>query len=732
MPVGRDVMGRTGRALAAVGLLVAGALAQVPEPSPAPQTHRETPGWRFVDSEIELATLVEIAARTLKTRIEFDATQLVGRVSLDRVGEYPAREIWALVNRELQSRSLASVQPPGATGLRIVPVADAAPLARLEAFDLAEAQAGYVKVLVTLERRKADELVETVKLLLSKSGGAVTAVRDGNALLISDYNPHVEQALDVLSLLDLPSGQALIEEIALDHLSPVAMGALLERVTQTRETVSGNALRGAALPLTEGASVLIVAPTDEIAWWRETVARFDRPEPVTTLHYTPRRFGLEETAKLIEETVHADAASDPVGSWRMVQGQLTGTLVITATPGKHAAVQALFDRLETIEAGPIKPVKSFAIKHRRVSEVLDLLEKLLDAGVLQNAAEAQESASTSTTPATVIPTAKAPTRPGPARVSTAHGELGGITLAADEPASRILAFGEARLLDQLGSLIATLDVPQKQVLVETLVVSLNDTQTRQLGVELQGLVTSGSTSARLSSLFGLGSPDPAGALLPPTTLAGGSAVVLDPGDFSAVVNVLETLNEGRTLTIPKVLVANNTEATLDSTLQTPYASTNASTTVATTSFGGTLDAGTSISVKPQVADGDRIVIEYTISLSSFVGSAADPALPPPRQENRLQSVVSVPDNFAIAVGGLEVETEGDQSSQVPLLGDLPLLGVLFRDQSKTKSKSRFFVFLRCSVMQHASFEDLKYSSRAPLEEAGLDDGWPVLEPRVMR
>ena len=80
-------------------------------------------------------------------------------------------------------------------------------------------------------------------------------------------------------------------------------------------------------------------------------------------------------------------------------------------------------------------------------------------------------------------------------------------------------------------------------------------------------------------------------------------------DFSALLRALETVNRGRTLTIPKVLITNNQQAVLDSTVQTPYASVNATTTVATTSFGGTFDAGTSITVKPQVADADQILLE---------------------------------------------------------------------------------------------------------------------------
>jgi general secretion pathway protein D len=167
-------------------------------------------------------------------------------------------------------------------------------------------------------------------------------------------------------------------------------------------------------------------------------------------------------------------------------------------------------------------------------------------------------------------------------------------------------------------------------------------------------------------------------------------------------------------------------------VQSPYASTNASNTVATTTFGGTFDAGTSITVKPQVADADQILLDYTVSLSTFVGEPTSAELPPPRQENRLSAVATIPDGSTVVVGGLEVETETEGESRVPWLGAIPLIGNLFKNQSKTTTKSRFFVFLRCNVMRAEGFEDLRYVSAPDLAEAGVDDGWPRLEPRVMR
>ena len=135
---------------------------------------------------------------------------------------------------------------------------------------------------------------------------------------------------------------------------------------------------------------------------------------------------------------------------------------------------------------------------------------------------------------------------------------------------------------------------------------------------------------------------------------------------------------------------------------------------------------------PQITDGDQILVEYAVTLSTFVGDSADPTLPPPRQQNKLGSVATVPDGYAVVVGGLEIESETEAASRVPILGSIPLVGALFRSTSTTRQKSRFFVFLRCSVLRDARYEDLRYASAPALAAAGVEDGLPVVEPRVIR
>jgi len=685
--------------IAALALLARPALAQ-------------DPGWR-VGASIELADLLDACSAMMGVSIEYQPAEVSGSVALRIDGGMSDEEVWQVAQQALASKGLVSVQQPGSRVLQVVTLANAPALARLELPSLAGARAGFVKVLVPLKRTKPEDLTSAVTLLLSKSG-TLTNARDG--FLISDLTSHARQAISAIRVLDTSPIPQTVAEIGLEHTSPVTLVALLDRIGQASKAGGAALPKGTLLANPERRTVLLIADEADREFWEARIRQFDRPQEAYTLAYTPRRFGVKETAKLLDATVaHQDA------TWRVVTDELTGSIVLTTTQDLHAEARALFDRLESSDLGPRRSVRAFELRHRSVASVARLVEDLVQRGALTDMLPQTPPSPDKETAAVV--------KPGPRPAGEAASDL---LISMDEPANRLVALGEGHLLDQLGLLIESLDVSSPQVLVETIVVTLTDTKTRDLGVELRAIAQEGSNLYALSSLFGLGAPDPNVGTLPSSTATGATGVILNPGDFSGLVRALETINEGRVVTIPKVLVANNEQAEIGSTLQTPYVSTNASNTVATTSFGGSLDAGTTISVKPQIAAGDQLVVTYSVSISSFVGQAAAPELPPPRQENRVSSVATVPDGSTVVIGGLEIESDTLATSQVPYLGRVPLLGALFRDTSTTKQKARFFVFLRCTVLRGDRLEDLKYSSQAPLAEAGLDDGWPKLEPRVIR
>jgi general secretion pathway protein D len=315
----------------------------------------------------------------------------------------------------------------------------------------------------------------------------------------------------------------------------------------------------------------------------------------------------------------------------------------------------------------------------------------------------------------------------PTSTASLRGEL---SLTADEGTNTIIAIAEPRRLTQLEDLIRSLDVRQSQVMLEAYLVSLSESQSRDLGVEVERLSSIGSANVRLSSLFGLSSAS--GSTRAVGDSAGGTASVLDPGEFSLIVKALETVTSGRSLSLPKVLVNNNETANFSSVLQQPFATTNASSSqVTTTTFGGTQDAGTTIQVRPQIAEADHLVLQYSLTLSSFSGNGSN-GLPPPRQQNNVSSTATIPDGHTVVVGGLELTGDSDTDKRVPLLGDIPVLGEFFKNRSTGITKTKFFVFIRANVMRDATFSDLKYVSGKDTARATIDDGWPLVEPRIVR
>lgn len=727
-------------ALAGV-LLAALQEGRVPAVFPAAPPEEPRKLVALFEPETELAELVDTTSNMLGIAIEYTPADVQGRVMLRLPGPISPVDLLDTMHRALASRGLTTIQAPGSATLSVVKLADAPALARLEESE--PARAGFRKVLVELAHERVDPAVEAARLVLSKHG-TVTGFKDARRLLVADLAPHVAQAQRVVAEIDRNLDERAVVEIPLARTSPIALTALIERITNAEKAAFGDRGRGVVLAHPEGRSVLVVAPVLELDRWRGLVEQFDRAEVASTQNYSPRRFALADLARLVEEAVHGAAPADMNEPWRMVVDGLSGTLIITATPARHAEIERLLERLERLAPTVQRPLRSFPVRHRSAVELRDLLQGLLDAGALVAAAEARDQAGAEAAPAAekftsplpIVQGATGPLtkQPEPQRPPLVGGELGqDVVITVDEPTNRLLVLASARVHEQIEALLATLDVRTPQVLVEAIVINLTDSQRLELGVEITKLEIDGDVQARLSSVFGLGVPDPASSTLPGLGASGGaSGVVLSPGDFSALVRALQTVDHGRTLTHPRLLVDNNRVATLHSVLQTPYAATNASTTVATTSFGGTQDAGSQIEVTPQIAQGDQLMLDYSVSISTFVGEAADPALPPPRLETRLKSTATIPDGFVVSVGGLGIENEGEGRSQVPLLGDIPLLGELFGTREKTSNQARFYVFLRASVMRSATFEDLKYASGRDLAAATVDDGFPRLEPRIIR
>ena len=316
--------------------------------------------------------------------------------------------------------------------------------------------------------------------------------------------------------------------------------------------------------------------------------------------------------------------------------------------------------------------------------------------------------------------------------ANAPGRLGGEAVTADPNTNTIIVRGGPEVQRTYKRLIEQLDRRRPQVLLEATVVTIDTTHNFNFGVELSAH-SNGATKFLSFSQFGLSSVDVATGALTPNQLRGGTAAVIGTGVANAVINALAQDSRARVRSAPRVLVNDNATGLLASIAEQPFTTINASTTVATTSFGGYAEAGTTISLTPHISEGDYLQLEYAVELSSFTGQA-DPTTgqPPPRQSDRVESKVTIPDGSTIIVGGLNRREASNDVNAVPILGQIPFLRFLFSSRSNTERTQTLFVFLRPTILRDEQFTDLRNLTEADLHAAGIPANFPQSRPVIMR
>jgi general secretion pathway protein D len=174
-----------------------------------------------------------------------------------------------------------------------------------------------------------------------------------------------------------------------------------------------------------------------------------------------------------------------------------------------------------------------------------------------------------------------------------------------------------------------------------------------------------------------------------------------------------------------VLVSNNGSATVSTTDEQPTGNTTTLGTGSSTQsgFDGYQSAGITMQISPSISAARYLRLGIELEISNF-GSSSDPNLPPPRTTRRLITQVNVPDGDTMVIGGIISDNKRESESKIPLLGDLPGVGWLFRSTSKQGTRTSLYFFVTPHILHDVDFADLgELSFRAKQDAAqriGLD------------
>lgn len=345
------------------------------------------------------------------------------------------------------------------------------------------------------------------------------------------------------------------------------------------------------------------------------------------------------------------------------------------------------------------------------------------------------------------------------------------TIEADEGTNSLIITADADEMAALESVIQRLDIRRAQVLVEAIIVELEVIDGQDLGLQwlfanddgffgssidtsdararniAQAVLPSGDStdSTATTGDFDVGAL--AGALSTARGLSLGWGVVDDDLSMTVILNALERQTNANILSTPSLLTLDNQEALITVGQQVPFITGSFTNTGANNGAQNPFqtiereNVGITLKVTPQVNEGDSVVLDIEQEVNSLTGAnvlASTAAADLITNERKIQTKVLAQDGRVVVLGGLIKDDVQNSEQRVPLLGDIPLLGRLFRNDSVTVTKTNLLIFIRPTIIrddaQLAGATALKYryirDQQQQRRERGLmffeDDSVPVL------
>ncbi len=221
--------------------------------------------------------------------------------------------------------------------------------------------------------------------------------------------------------------------------------------------------------------------------------------------------------------------------------------------------------------------------------------------------------------------------------------------------------------------------------------------------------------------------------------------------INALLTAMQSKNYGRVLAKPKILVNDNQPGLIKTTDTTYVEKTSSiplntggvgqeSTLVTTATDYTPYDAGLELNITPHISEGDLLRLDVSLVRSDFK-TGGDPLKPPDTVASEINTAVTVPDGSTIILGGLIRLNQNKGGKKVPLLGDLPLIGGLFRGTNNSDNQSKLYVFVKAEVIRpdqsvahgRDELERLSERNRVAFEEHEATfqnyQSWPGIRPK---
>jgi general secretion pathway protein D len=573
------------------------------------------------------------------------------KVTMITPGAMSPRDAWGLFEIALHSMGLTAVDKG-----RVLEIVES-PTAKDEAISIArtfpDGGAGVVRVLLRPEHVDVSDLAAALELVKSKNG-VVSPLPKLRALLVTDDADHVARMRPLVDALDRPAAGESVYAIPLQHVDAASLLTTLNKILDT------GAPGSSASSAPGGAS-------------------------------------------------GAAAAASGGPRLRIVADARTNALFVAGTVADYARVKALANAID-VDTGTDNGVHLIRLKHAKAKDLATTLNAVLT-GNGGAATAAGQSGSRSVVPA-------ADTSGGGGFAPT-----GAVRITADEASNSLLVMASAHDASALRALVEDMDAPVQQVYLEALVLEVEANNDETLGVSWHD-TASGSNG---SAIFG-GSQGSQGTLqsIVPSTAA--SSIGLIGGTLGSLLPTNSVLGQTipsygllfaasiqsqrvDVLASPHVLTIDNHLAKISVGENVPYHTSTGGTTVGGQVLGPSVarqPLALTLSITPHVApappemaSSDReVALDIDLEDSEIPTSAAPGSvdLDPVWKDRSLVTSVVLHDEETLVLGGLVDEETSETAEKIPILGDIPILGHLFKQTTTTRKKSNLLVLITPHVI----------------------------------
>ena len=652
----------------------------------SPQTGPDVVTLNFINADIE--GVVKVMSEITGKNFVVDP-RVKGTINIVSAKPMPRALAYDVFLSALRLQGFAAVEDGGI--VKIIPEADAKlhPSPTLGPSD--KARIGGDRIETRVFTLKYESALQTLPILrpLIAPNNTITAYQNSNTLVITDYASNLQRLEKIIDAIDQPSGSDPVV-IPLQYASAVDVAVTINRLFAEASQAQG----ATAVEPTQRFTVVADARSNSL------LARSGDPSRLTRL----RKF-----------VAILDSPTNAGGNIHVVYL-------------KNAEAVKLAETLRAIYQG--------------------------DAGaaVVPRTALATPAALGASAPAPM----QALTPIGASQTQAASTPSG--IIQADAATNSIIITAPDAIYNNLRAALDKLDVRRAQVYVEALIAELTADKAAEFGVQWQSLSGLGRTDTQGfgGTNFGTAGQNIIGISQNPATAAPGLNVGVVNGSISIpgvgqilnlglLVRALESDANANILSTPTLLTLDNEEAAIVIGQNVPfvtgqYALSGAATTPTPFQTVERRDVGLTLRIKPQISEGGTVRLQIYQEVSS-VQDKTNPA-GVITNKRAVGSTVLVDDGQIVVIGGLIQDTVNDGVQKVPVLGDIPLLGALFRYKTRSHNKTNLMIFLRPTLVRDSRRADAFTGERydyilgeqakaGPAHDAVLPDmQTPTLPPRT--